>query len=63
MKIDGSSCKKLYIIFTYDIHPIGGTQMFVAGMQDFLHKQGFDVAVFLREQIIENVSSVSWTHM
>ena len=37
---------KKYIIITYDIHPIGGTQAYTAGKARYLEKSGWDVIVF-----------------
>ncbi len=36
---------KLYIIFTVDIHPIGGNQSFTAGMADYLESNGWQVVI------------------
>ena len=37
---------KQYVIITYDIHPIGGTQAYTAGKARYLEKQGWKVVVF-----------------
>lgn len=38
--------KKLYIILTCDIHPIGGMQLYTAGKAKYLCKEGYRVQVF-----------------
>lgn len=38
--------KKIYIIFTYGLYEIGGTQMFVAGKAKYLYERGWKVYVF-----------------
>lgn len=37
---------KQYVIITYDIHPIGGTQAYTAGKARYLEKEGWHVVVF-----------------
>lgn len=37
---------KQYVIITYDIHPIGGTQAYTAGKARYLEKRGWHVIVF-----------------
>lgn len=37
---------KLYIIFTADIHPIGGMQLYTAGKAGYLEKNGWKVVIF-----------------
>ncbi|HBN56210.1 MAG TPA: hypothetical protein DD414_05500 [Lachnospiraceae bacterium] len=37
---------KLYIIFTADIHPIGGMQLYTAGKAGYLEKHGWKVVIF-----------------
>lgn len=37
---------KQYVIITYDIHPIGGTQAYTAGKVRYLEKSGWHVVVF-----------------
>ena len=39
---------KKYIIFTYQIHRIGGTQLLTAGKAAYLEKNGWEVYVFTR---------------
>ena len=38
--------KKIYIIFTYGLYEIGGTQMYVAGKAKYLYERGWQVYVF-----------------
>lgn len=38
--------KKIFIIITYDINVIGGTQMYTAGKANYLQKQGWQVFTF-----------------
>ena len=38
--------KKIYIIFTYDIHPVGGTQTYTAGKAKYLQENGWNVYIF-----------------
>lgn len=37
---------KKYVIFTCDIHPVGGMQLYVDGKTKFLEKNGYNVDVF-----------------
>lgn len=37
---------KLYIIFTADIHPIGGMQLYTAGKAGYLERNGWKVVIF-----------------
>ena len=45
-KAEKKNGKKLYIIFTADIHGIGGMQMYVSGIADYLTRNNFDVVIF-----------------
>lgn len=38
--------KKIFVIFTYGIHQIGGTQMYTAGKAKYLKENGWGVQVF-----------------
>lgn len=50
---------KLYIIFTLDIHPIGGMQLYTAGKADYLKRNGWEVVVFYPGSNDENCAVTS----
>lgn len=38
--------KKFFVIFTSDIHSVGGMQMYTAGKAKYLKENGWEVQVF-----------------
>lgn len=41
--------KKIFVIFTYGIHNVGGTQMYTAGKAKYLKENGWGVQIFFNE--------------
>ena len=50
--------KKIFVIFTYNIFELGGTQMYTAGKAKYLKENGWEVQVFFPSELNQGVSPI-----